>query len=318
MRPFSQIAVLDSSVVRRRKIDLSQDVGPFVCWTVCNEDTDEWTGALQRVEIAFSANSPVSAITSQPRLFGSRPGAGNPAGGTPPLSSRSSCVGPQNLSFSCRRFGRVGRLGRRRHLGPAADRGHRHTRAPGRGTGAQRLADQITVASEGRLAVKLYAVGKFVPALQSRVIDATEWVGPWNDPAFGSYKITKNYYGPGFREPSAAIELSVNKGACEGLESDLQAVVENAAAATNVRMLAEFTAANVESQRVLVEEHGVQIRPFPEEVFREMMRHSDDVVRATAEEDDLARRIFESWERFRADARARNPYAEQGYLQLRG
>ena len=49
-----------------------------------------------------------------------------------------------------------------------------------------------------------------------------------------------------------------------------------------------------------------------------MMRHSDDVVRATAQEDDLARRIFESWERFRADARARNPYAEQGYLQLRG
>ncbi len=49
-----------------------------------------------------------------------------------------------------------------------------------------------------------------------------------------------------------------------------------------------------------------------------MMRHSDGVVRATAQEDDLARRIFESWERFRADARARNPYAELGYLQLRG
>lgn len=94
--------------------------------------------------------------------------------------------------------------------------------------------------------------------------------------------------------------------------------MENAAAATHVRMLAEFTAANVESQRVLVEEHGLQIRPFPAEVFREMLRHSDDVVRATAQEDDLAHRIFESWERFRNDARARNPYAKQGYLQLRG
>ena len=94
--------------------------------------------------------------------------------------------------------------------------------------------------------------------------------------------------------------------------------MENAAAATNVRMHAEFTAANVESQRVLVEEHGVQTRPFPAEVSREMLRHSDDVVRATAQEDDLARRIFESWDRFRADAGARNPYAEQGYLQFLG
>ena len=69
---------------------------------------------------------------------------------------------------------------------------------------------------------------------------------------------------------------------------------------------------------MLVQQHGVQIRPFPTEVFREMLRHSDDVVRAAAQEDELARRIFESWDRFRNDARARNPYAEQGYLQLRG
>jgi TRAP-type mannitol/chloroaromatic compound transport system substrate-binding protein len=169
----------------------------------------------------------------------------------------------------------------------------------------------------GGTAVNLPA-SEIMPALRSRVIDAAEWVGPWNDLAFGLYKITKNYYSPGFHEPSAAIELSVNRKAWDGLEADLQAIVENAAAATNVRMLAEFSAANVESQRVLVEQHGVQIRPFPAEVFWEMLRHSDDVVQATAEEDDLARRIFESWERFRNEARARNPYAEQGYLQLRG
>ena len=38
---------------------------------------------------------------------------------------------------------------------------------PGLGTGAQRLADQITAASEGRLAVKLYAAGELVPAFES-------------------------------------------------------------------------------------------------------------------------------------------------------
>jgi len=77
-------------------------------------------------------------------------------------------------------------------------------------------------------------------------------------------------------------------------------------------------AANIQLQRMLTEEHGVVLRPFPTDVFTEMMRHSHDVVRETAEEGDLARRLFESWERFRTEARARNPYAEQGYLQLRG
>ena len=141
---------------------------------------------------------------------------------------------------------------------------------------------------------------------------------PLERPGVWLCKSTKNYYGAGFREPSASVELSVNRESWDGLEPDLQAVVENTAGAINVRMLAEFTAANVESQHVLVEQHGVQIHPFPAEVFGEMLRHSDDVLRATAQEDDLARRIFESWERFRNDARARNPYAEQGYPQLAG
>ncbi len=104
--------------------------------------------------------------------------------------------------------------------------------------------------------------GEIMPALQSRAIDATEWAGPWNDLAFRFCKITTNYYGPGFLEPTAALELSVNKEAWDGLGPEFQAVVENAATATNVRMLAEFTAANVESQRVLVESMACKYARF--------------------------------------------------------
>ncbi|MYB76101.1 MAG: hypothetical protein F4X83_03195 [Chloroflexi bacterium] len=68
--------------------------------------------------------------------------------------------------------------------------------------------------------------GEIMPALQSRIIDATECVGSGNDLAFGFYKVTKNYYGPDFHEPGAAIELSVNKEAWDGLEAVLQAVPE--------------------------------------------------------------------------------------------
>lgn len=159
--------------------------------------------------------------------------------------------------------------------------------------------------------------GEIMPALQAGVIDATEWVGPWNDLAFGFYKVTKNYYGPGFHEPGTASELLMNRGAWESLEPDLKAIVTAAAAAQNVQILAEFTAANNEAQRVLVEEHGVRLRRFPEGLFREMLRHSDEVIAETANEGDISRRIYESWIKFRREARERGPYAEQGYMSMR-
>ncbi|MGI9331840.1 MAG: TRAP transporter substrate-binding protein, partial [Gammaproteobacteria bacterium] len=45
--------------------------------------------------------------------------------------------------------------------------------------------------------------GELFQALQSGAIDATEWIGPWHDLAFGFYKITKFYYWPGFHEPTS-------------------------------------------------------------------------------------------------------------------
>jgi TRAP-type mannitol/chloroaromatic compound transport system substrate-binding protein len=159
--------------------------------------------------------------------------------------------------------------------------------------------------------------GEIMPALQSGVIDATEWVGPWNDLAFGFYKIAKYYYGPGFHEPSSALEVVVSRDKFDALPKDLQAAVENACMAENGYMLSEFTAGNNEAQRVLVQEHNVKIGNFPDDVVKAAFDTSIDVVRETANEGDLAKRIFENWWRFRQDAVARAPYAEQGYMNNR-
>lgn len=159
--------------------------------------------------------------------------------------------------------------------------------------------------------------GEIMPALQSGVIDATEWVGPWNDLAFGFYKIAKFYYGPGFHEPSSALECMINKEAYEGLPKDLQEIVKFACAAQNSITLAEFTAANSNAQRVLTEKHGVTINNFPEDVIKSAFATSIDVVSETADEGKLAKKIFESWWNFRKDAVDRAPYAERGYMNNR-
>lgn len=159
--------------------------------------------------------------------------------------------------------------------------------------------------------------GEIMPALQSGVIDAAEWVGPWNDLAFGFHKIAKFYYGPGFNEPNSALEVFVNKARYDALPKDLQRIVESACLAEDGYMLAEFTAGNNVSQASLVEEHGVKISSFPADVMRAGMAAGMDVVRETASEGDLAKRIFDSWWETRTRSIARAPFAEGGYMDYR-
>ena len=159
--------------------------------------------------------------------------------------------------------------------------------------------------------------GEIMPALQSGVIDATEWVGPWNDLAFGFHKIAKYYYGPGFHEPTATLETFVNKQRFEALPKDLQLVVESACMGETGYTLSEFTAGNAEAQATLIEEHGVKISTFPDDVVKAALAASEDVLRETANEGNLAKRIFDSWWKARIGAIARAPYAEYGFMRMR-
>jgi len=159
--------------------------------------------------------------------------------------------------------------------------------------------------------------GEIMPALQTGVVDAAEWVGPWNDLAFGFYKVAKIYYGPGVAEPNSNLSLMVNLEAYEELPKDLQTIVRRCAAAESTITLAEFTAANSVALDTLVNKHGVKLRHFPEDVVRPMMQHSLDVVAETAADGDIARRIYESWEKFRKQAVDMAPVSERGFMNNR-
>src|SRR5262245_36916503 len=53
--------------------------------------------------------------------------------------------------------------------------------------------------------------GEIVRALKSGAIDASEWVGPWNDMAIGLHQAAGYYYYPGFHEPGTAQTLGINR-----------------------------------------------------------------------------------------------------------
>jgi len=177
------------------------------------------------------------------------------------------------------------------------------------------LAGEV-VNRAGGLAVNIPGA-EIMTSLQSGVIDAVEFAGPWTDLAFGFHKVAKHYYGPGFHEPAGGLELMINRRLWDDLPADLQAIVRHAAASENARILSEFTAGNAAALESLVRDHGVGPKHMPAPVIRTLREISAEVVAETAALGDLNRRIYESWSAFRDRAAALAPFAEKGALNQR-
>jgi len=154
-------------------------------------------------------------------------------------------------------------------------------------------------------------------ALQTGAIDATEWVGPYNDLAFGLHKAAKYYYYPGWHEPGSMMEYTVNKDAFATLPKDLQAIVKAAARAANQDMLDEYTARNNQALKDLVEKHGVQLRAFPEEVLEKLKGLSTEVLDELAAKDPMSKKVYESYKAYRDNVVEYHKISEQAYLNAR-
>jgi TRAP-type mannitol/chloroaromatic compound transport system substrate-binding protein len=159
--------------------------------------------------------------------------------------------------------------------------------------------------------------GELFTSLQSGAIDATEWVNPYNDLAFGLFKAAKYYYYPGFHEPGTTLEALINQKAFEALPKDLQAIVLNACKVANQSMLAEYTARNPAALRDLVEKHKVDIRTYPGDVLDTLRKYSREVVEELAAKDDFAKKVYDSYMAFLKGSREWGAISDFAYLQAR-
>ena len=159
--------------------------------------------------------------------------------------------------------------------------------------------------------------GEIFQALQSGSIDASEWVGPYNDQAFGFFKAAKNYYWPGWHEPGTTLECIVNKKAYDALPSDLKAIVKYASESASMDMYAEFTAKNATALTQLQTKHGVNVKSFPEAVLKELGRTSNEVLSEIGKIDSISKRVADSFFQFRKNAMAWNKISEEAYSVAR-
>ncbi len=154
-------------------------------------------------------------------------------------------------------------------------------------------------------------------ALQRGRIDATEWVGPWNDQSMGFYRVAKYYYVPGFHEPGSTLAVGVNLKVWNDMTESQRTILSQACMAEDSFGYAQFNHFNAGALKNLVEKHEVKIRSFTPEVNTEIARISGEVVKETAEEDDLTNRIYQSFLKAREDGIAWSQVADEAYMRDR-
>ena len=143
--------------------------------------------------------------------------------------------------------------------------------------------------------------GQIYENLVSGAIDATEWVGPWNDEIMKFHEAAKYYYYPGMHEPGSALAAGCNKSWLSSLSSSDQLMIEAAAAMENDVMMAEYNAKNGAALSRLINEQGVVLKEFNDDVYDSFGEASEEVYAEVQQHSDLAHRIHASFVKTRAD-----------------
>jgi TRAP-type mannitol/chloroaromatic compound transport system substrate-binding protein len=168
----------------------------------------------------------------------------------------------------------------------------------------------------GAIVVTLPA-GEIMPALKSGAIDASEWIGPWPDMALGLHRVASYYYYPGFHEPGANQAVGINKGVWESFDASDRQVFEAMAACEYARSLAQFNANNALSLRKLRDEATVKILKFDDALLKAFLKISKDVVAEIGAGDELSKKIYASYQQFRASIIDWSDIAERAFLNAR-
>lgn len=137
--------------------------------------------------------------------------------------------------------------------------------------------------------------GQIYENLVSGAIDGTEWVGPYNDYFLKFYEAAKYYYYPGFHEPGGGLSFGINKSFWGSLTKWQQEVVKAACYEEHANQYEETMANNGIYLRKMVEEHGVELRRFSDEIYDAFGEAAMEVFEEVRQHSELAARIHDEF-----------------------
>jgi TRAP-type mannitol/chloroaromatic compound transport system substrate-binding protein len=149
--------------------------------------------------------------------------------------------------------------------------------------------------------VQVLGGAEIYPALERGAIDATEWVGPYDDEKLGLHRAARFYYYPGWWEPGPSMSFMVNRQAWDRLPATYQHAFEAAAAwaAQTTQMI--YDVQNPQALERLVH-GGTQLRRFSDEIMTGCANASRALLEQQASRDARYRRIYDAFLAFREDS----------------
>ena len=142
--------------------------------------------------------------------------------------------------------------------------------------------------------------GEIYQALEKGTIDATEWIGPYDDEKLGFQKVAKNYYYPGWWEAGLQLEFYLNKAAFNALSAENKAIVEAAASHAHVTMQARYDARNPGALKRLVA-GGAQLKAFPKPVMDLAFKESKALYAELSDTNPAWKKIYGDYLAFQKD-----------------
>ncbi len=156
------------------------------------------------------------------------------------------------------------------------------------------------------------AGGDIYPALEKGTIDATEWVGPYDDEKLGFFKVAPYYYYPGWWEGGPTVHFMFNKAAYEGLPPAYQSLLRTACQATDANMLQMYDYKNPTAIKSLVAQ-GAQLRPFSAEILQACFEAANSVYAEMEATNPAFAKIWGSMKAFRSEHYTWAQIAEYNY-----
>ena len=138
--------------------------------------------------------------------------------------------------------------------------------------------------------------GQIYENLVSGAIDATEWVGPYNDYFMKFYEAAKYYYTGGMHEPGGGLAFGMNRSWFDGLSDYEKAVIETACMEENAAAYEENIAKNGEYLSKLVNDHGVQVRAFNDDIWDAFGEAAAEVFEEVRAHSPLAAKVDDSFQ----------------------
>jgi TRAP-type mannitol/chloroaromatic compound transport system substrate-binding protein len=139
------------------------------------------------------------------------------------------------------------------------------------------------------------------PALEKGTIDATEFVGPYDDEKLGFYKVAKYYYYPGWWEGGAMLHLVVNAEKWNALPKNYQHLFNVCAEAAHNWMQTKYDVVNPAALRRLLA-GGAELKAFPQPVMEACYKAANELYADMASKNPLFKKALDSHHAFRKES----------------